>query len=197
MQDEDMNCGLTVAERDSLQQKLRELPDTMPPRAVWQRIEEQARAEGLVGRRPIPESVRWLAGAGIAAAVVMVVLNLPLTDPGLGTGEQVVDGGGHTVPEYDETADQMRLASINALMVQSQLLERDLMRLPTQPQVMRASTAATIEDLENRIAAIDYQLNHPRIRMTRAQEEHFWRERVRLMDSLLRLRYAQAQRMAF
>lgn len=196
MQD-DMNCGLTVAERDSLQRKLRDLPETMPPRAVWQRIEQQARAEGLVGRRPIPERMRWLAGAGIAAAVVMAVLNLPFAGSEFGAGQQAADGPGRTVPEYDETADQMRLASINALMVQSQLLERDLMRLPTQPQVMRASTAATIEDLERRIAAIDYQLNHPRIRMTRVQEENFWRARVRLMDSLLRLRYAQAQRMAF
>ena len=49
-QDETMNCGLNVAERDLLQMKLRQLSDTMPPRAVWARIEEQARAEGLLAQ---------------------------------------------------------------------------------------------------------------------------------------------------
>jgi hypothetical protein len=62
---------------------------------------------------------------------------------------------------------------------------------------MRAGTIATISDLEDRIAAIDYQLNDPTLRMTPEDRELFWRERVRLMNSLLALRYAQAQRAAF
>mgnify|MGYP000334936594 CR=1 FL=1 len=60
-----------------------------------------------------------------------------------------------------------------------------------------ASTMATIADLEDRIAAIDYQLNDPSIDMSDEDRELFWRERVRLMKSLLQLRYAQAQRAAF
>jgi hypothetical protein len=55
---------------------------------------------------------------------------------------------------------------------------------------------ATISDLEDRIAAIDYQLNDPAVQMTAEDRELFWRERVRLMKSLLQLRYAQAQRAA-
>lgn len=193
-----MNCGLTIVERDRLRHTLRELPETMPPRAVWQRIEQQARAEGLLKRPAIPERVRWAAGAGIAAAVVMLVLNLPNTTPPLAGDDALIAGTDlPTVPTYDETSEEMQVASINALMVQSQLLERDLRRLPYQPQVMRASTTATIDDLQSRIAAIDYQLNHPAIRMTREQQERYWRERVRLMDSLVRLRYAQAQRASF
>ena len=62
---------------------------------------------------------------------------------------------------------------------------------------MRASTTATISDLEDRIAAIDYQLNDPAVQMSDGDRELFWRERVRLMKSLLQLRYAQAQRTAF
>ena len=42
--DEEMICGLTVDERDSLLRELNELPDTMPPRIVWNRIREQAEA---------------------------------------------------------------------------------------------------------------------------------------------------------
>jgi hypothetical protein len=82
-------------------------------------------------------------------------------------------------------------------MVQSRQIERDLRSLPGQPSLVRASTAATIADLEDRIAAIDYWLNHPQVRVSSVQTEIYWRERVRLMNSLLNLRRAQAQRMAF
>lgn len=193
MQNDDMNCGLTVAERDRLQSTLKNLPDTMPPRVVWQRIEQQARAEGLVRRPPVSEKTRWIAGSGIAAAVVLAVLNFPATP---GTGENVLANEPMpTVPAYQQ--EEIYTNSINALMVKSQVLERDLRRMPASPQLMRASTAATIDDLQSRIAAIDYQLNHPGVRMTRREQEVYWRERVRLMDSLLQLRYAQMRRGSF
>ena len=186
----DMNCGLTIDERGSLREKLRELPDTLPPRAVWDRIEQQGRAEGLLRRPVIGAHARWFAGSGIAAAVVLAVLNLP-------AGERAA---GPTIADeaaYDPDSAGVLYDSINALMVQSQLLERDLRRLPGQPEIGRAETLATIDDLQNRIAAIDYRLNEPEGRLSPEQQEIFWRERVRLMDSLLRLRYAQAQRLSF
>ena len=82
-------------------------------------------------------------------------------------------------------------------MVESRQLENNLRSLPDEPRVMRAGTVATISDLEQRIAAIDYQLNDPEVQMTTEDRELFWRERVRLMKLLLQLRYAQAQRAAF
>ena len=48
--DEEMIDGLTVDDRDALRDGLRGLPDTMPPRAVWHRIREQAEAEGIGAR---------------------------------------------------------------------------------------------------------------------------------------------------
>lgn len=196
-QDEDMNFGLTIPERDTLFARLRELPDTVPPRAVWQRIEAQARAEGLLQSRRLPAGARWFGGAGLAAAVVLAVLNLP-NAANRGLPEQSAEAEVFpTVPEYSESADPASAVKINALMVQSQLLERDLRALPNQPRVMRAGTTATIADLQDRIAAIDYQLSSPASRMTAGEQEIFWRERVRLMDSLVRLRYAQAQRVSF
>ena len=201
MQEDEMNCGLTIAERDELQSALRALPETMPPRAVWERIEQQARAEGLLNnpmlKHGLSQPARWLAGSGVAAAVVLAVLTVPGPGPGDPATVATADGSLPTVPAYQENTDDVQLRSINALMVQSQVLERDLRRLPASPQVMRASTAATIDNLQTRIAAIDYQLNDPELRMTREQQEAFWRERVRLMDSLLQLRFAQSQRVSF
>jgi len=40
-------------------------------------------------------------------------------------------------------------------------------------------------------------LSHPELRLSPEQDQIYWRERVRLMNSLLRLRTAQAQRMSF
>ncbi len=56
---------------------------------------------------------------------------------------------------------------------------------------------ATISEIEDRIASIDYQLNDPTAEWAEGDKEIFWRERVRLMKLLLQLRYAQAQRAAF
>jgi hypothetical protein len=189
-QEDKMNIGLSVTQRDLLQSGLRELTDTTPPREVWQRIEAQARAEGLFRGRYF-ETAKWLTGTGIAAAVVLAVLNFPTTP--------VVDDGGQV---FDATpsaavADNTAPTNLRALMVQSQKIERDLRALPGRPSLVRASTAATIAELEDRISAIDYRLNHPAIRLSPVEAEIYWRERVRLMNSLLNLRRAQAQRMAF
>jgi hypothetical protein len=192
-QDETMNGVLSVDELERLKRGLEDLPDTMPPRVVWHRIREQARAEGLLSKPVLRLRARWLVGAGIAAAVVLTVLRLPgVLSPE--AGEQLA-----AEPEFRSTPQSTPSngQALHALMAQSQQLEQNLRAIPYQPRVMRASTVATISNLEDRIAAIDYQLNDPSIRMSPAQEQLFWRERVRLMDSLVKLRYAQAQRASF
>ena len=40
--DEEMIYGLTMEQRGDLRDSLAALPETMPPRAVWRRIKEQA-----------------------------------------------------------------------------------------------------------------------------------------------------------
>lgn len=191
-QDDEMSCALSVTERELLLAGLGELDDTVPPREVWKRIRTQAEAEGLLRRRFV-ESTKWFAGAGIAAAVVLAVLNIPLMTAVVDDGREAFDA----TPPVSVATNNSTPAELNALMVQSQQIERGLRSLPGQPSLMRADTAATIADLEDRIAAIDYWLNHPQARMSPEQAEFYWRERVRLMNSLLNLRTAQAQRMAF
>jgi hypothetical protein len=189
-QDETMNCGLGVKERDLLHARLRELPETMPPRAVWQRIESQARAEGLLAHS-LPPRFKWFFGTGVAAAIVLAAVNV--SGPLNGSDGEVFP----TVPAYTEQNSAINLTTLNALMVESQELEDDLRSLPSQPQLVRAGTAAMIAGLEEQIAAIDYRLSEDSIRMTHEQMELYWRERVRLMNLLVQLRAAQAQRNAF
>jgi hypothetical protein len=193
-QDETMNCGLGVRERELLFAGLRQLSETMPPRAVWQRIETQARAEGLLtgtrlsSRRPL---FKWIAGTGLAAAVVLAVIGV--APPSTDTDRAAFP----TVPAYTEQNNAVALTTLNALMVESQELEDNLRSLPSQPQLVRAGTAATIAGVEEQIAAIDYRLNDTSLRMSHEQMELYWRERVRLMNLLVQLRTAQAQRNAF
>jgi len=191
-QDDNVNIGLSMEQRELLQAKFRELPEMPPSREVWQRIDAQARAEGLFQGRYF-ETVKWLSGTGIAAAVVLAVLNFPTESPAPGGLEALTPS---PTPGFDaESANTP--SNLNVLQAQSQQIERDLRALPGQPRLVRASTAAAIVQLEDRIAAIDYRLNHPAARLSPIEAEIYWRERVRLMNSLLNLRRAQAQRLAF
>ena len=188
--DEEMICGLTADERSTLRAGLLGLPDTMPPRAVWHRIREQAEAEGLIKRPVARRPSTWYVGGSLAAAIVLAVLVIP----GMMTEEPVVYP---TIPDSVGSSSPIRLNTLQTLMTESRELEDNLRNLPAKPRVMRAGTAATIADLEDRIAAIDYQLNDPESQLSPEDEEIFWRERVRLMKLLVGMRYAQAQRTAF
>lgn len=187
--DEDMICGLTAEEHRRLSDDLRALPETMPPRDVWLRIREQAEAEGLISTSPLRRHSNWFAGAGLAASVLLAVLLVPVlvddTEPQFSA-----------VPQGDLT-NSMPVNVLETLMVESRQLESELRALPQEPRVVRLGTQATILELEDRISAIDYQLTDPDVSLTPEEVEIFWRERVRLMKSLVRLRYAQAQRTAF
>ncbi len=190
VKDEEMICGLTADERDALRQGLLGLPETMPPRAVWHRIREQAEADGLIAKSVATRPTTWYLGGSIAAAILLAVLVVP----GMLGDEPVVYP---TTPENVGSSSPIRLNTLQTLMTESRELEDSLRDLPTQPRVMRAGTAATIANLEDRIASIDYQLNDPESRLSPEDEEIFWRERVRLMKLLVGMRYAQAQRTAF
>ena len=188
--DEEMICGLTADERSALRDGLLSLPDTMPPRAVWHRIREQAEAEGLIARPAARRPSTWYVGGGLAAAILLAVLVVP----GMVVDEPVVYS---TVPDTVGSSSPIRLNTLQTLMTESRELEDNLRNLPAKPRVMRAGTAATIASIEDRIAAIDYQLNDPGSQLSPDDEEIFWRERVRLMKLLVDMRYAQAQRTAF
>jgi hypothetical protein len=188
--DKEMIFGLTEDERDLLQQGLRGLPDVMPPRAVWHRIREQAEAEGLIKTGVMRRPMTWNSGLGLAAAVALAAILVPvmMNSP---------EPGGITEPPVSQSANDMQLNALQSLMVESRQLESDLRSLPEEPRVRQAGMVATISEIEDRIAAIDYQLNDTSVTMTDQDKQIFWRERVRLMKLLVGLRYAQAQRAGY
>ena len=98
---------------------------------------------------------------------------------------------------------------VRALQQRSQYMERLISGMPRRGWVARADTAGVIAELEDRIAAVDYQLNraeslkagldrrespaagnHPRYE--RADAPDLWRRRVEYMDQLVRARYVEA-----
>ena len=188
--EEEMICALTADEHEVLRRELKGLPDTMPPRAVWHRIREQAEAEGLIKRRAMRRPSTWYGGVGLAAAVALAAVIVPAVLNSL-------QPDSFTEPQTSALTNSDEVNALQALMVESRQLESDLRSLPDEPRVMQMSTVATLSDIEERIAAIDYQLNDPGVQMTPDEVHIFWRERVRLMKSLVHLRYAQAQRTAF
>ena len=189
--DAEMICGLTADEHGVLRRELRMLPETMPPRAVWDRIREQAEAEGLFRQDYLRKPMNWYSGVGLAAAIVFAAVLVPVMMNSPSTPTAV------TVPQNSQVSNSTEVNALQALMVESRQLESDLRSLPAEPRVMQAGTVATISDIKDRVAAIDYQLTDPDIQMTSEETEIFWHERVRLMKLLVRLRYAQAQRSAY
>ena len=181
-QDEEMICALTADEYLALKNGLRELPQTMPPREVWNRIREQAQAEGLLAT---PKSYKNRYAVIALAAIVMTF------------GRGIEQPAHPVVPPMSATSNANDLSDLRALMVESRQLERDLRALPDAPRVAQAGTVATLGELQDRIAAIDYQLNDPDAYLSPEDRNIFWRERVRMMKLLLQLRYAQAQRTAY
>ncbi len=164
--DDEMICALTADEQAALDRELNALPDTMPPRAVWQRIREQAEAEGLVVGRTLRKRATWYTGVGVAAAALVAAFMLP----GL-VGDR--SASMPTVPSEMSPESDVPLNTLQALMTESRQLESSLRALPAAPRVQRASTMATISDLEDRIAAIDHQLNDPSVQMSDADRELF------------------------
>ena len=173
-------CGDEVDRLDLLGQQLRKLPALEPRQTLW---------EGVAARVIDPPRPRfpWGQWAAVAASCVLAV-GLVMRDPGSGPVEE---GPGDS-PPFAEIVPSAP-ASIPGVdyVAQSRQLEATLRALPAAPRVTRASTAGTIADLEDRIAMIDLKLSYPGL--SADGRRALWEQRVRLMRTLVRVRYAQAR----
>jgi hypothetical protein len=179
-------CALCTRELQQLslaRAALRRMPQIDAPAESWSRIQQRAAAPSGRG-----SPRRWWSAAAAIAAVAVIVVALARREeeqPAFADIETLQPGAGRGEP-------------VAALVERSQELERMLQSLPERPRIERVSTVATIDVLEQRIQWLDFQLSYaPEESLDDVQARRLWRERVELMDSLVKVRYAEAGRTSF
>jgi hypothetical protein len=158
-------CSFELTHLARVKYDLRQLPGFEPPLRTWLAVREQL--EGTPRRRA-PTRPLWAFAFFDHGAVP--------TRPGL--AQQSVTRESDTV---------------KTLIGRSQRLEAILHTLPPRPNVERAGTSATIDDLQASIQRVDAQLSDPvRSTLDRDRTERLWSARVELLNSLVHVRYAEA-----
>jgi hypothetical protein len=160
---------------DLISAQLRRLPAFAAPAGSWAPIEQRL-------QHAVPRPAHWFGSFGALAASVCTV-GVALVWMSTRAPGRLTSGVGAAVTDIDQ------------LMQHSQWLEATLQRLPERPALERASTAAVIDELQNRIQLLDAQLTYGSgLAADNSQQRSMWNERVRLLNSLVDVRYAEALR---
>ena len=141
-------------------------------------------------QQQIQRGRQFRAGASVAiaaSAAVIAVLIVFARHP------QRIDDRSESQASVAATAVKPALA---LLVIRSQDLESRLRRMPSRPSVERASTTITIDSLQSRIQWVDYQLSLAIDANSNEHATQLWQDRIHLMDSLVKVRYAETQRFA-
>ena len=168
-------CTEQLRKLSLAQTQLRALPQLEPPDASWGEIQSRLASPARRGR--------YMPGR-IAATLALMVLSA-ITFVALRDDDEQI------------AAEQSELEPLDPppvaeLVAQSRQLEDLLQRLPDRPRIERVSTAATIDTIEQRIQWLDFQLtNAAEHDLNEEQSRRLWSERVALMDSLVKVRYAE------
>jgi len=140
---------------------------------------------------------QWPLRGAIAAtvAVIAVLAVRSLEEPGEPAPVAIV------AENPVSTADSPALggaAAYTSLTSESARLERMLNEIPYRPRLVNAGTATMISGLEDRIGQVDQVLMYTSVNgLQPEQTVALWQERVDLMNALLQVRYAEAQRFGF
>ena len=181
-------CHNELQRLTDLQQCLRELPEIDPPDVDWDRIASKA-------RKPRVQMQRVLTWSVAATLLVAVWLAGSFTER---DSETVANQLANQVTDVQESLSVNTVANVNdgfaidELIEQSQRLETVLQHMPQRPQMVRAGTDTTIQSLRNSIAMVDYTLSQPQASLDESQSRLLWQQRVGLMDSLVKVRFAEA-----
>lgn len=165
-------CPQCQAELERLHQRvarLKALPPLRPGRDRWPETAARFRAER--GRR----RARFAGLTGLAAAASVAVA-LAIGRPG-------------TAPA-DPTAEQLQEA-----MIRSQALETALGAYNPDARVLDGRTARMAQELEERIARVDRELEATELLRQQARDQELlrlWRERVGLLDALVDVHVTRA-----
>ena len=172
-------CREALAGLERRTHALRELPQLDAPDGSWQRIRDAM-------ERPAAR-IDYRRTFAVAASVIAVL------------SISIAFIAGRENAAIVATPDELPLViEVPQLVARSQQLEGLLEVLPARPRVERVSTAATIDTIEERIQWLDFQLSSaPDVVLNEEQRRQLWSERVMLMDSLVKVRYAEAGRVSF
>ena len=181
----------------STQRALQALPELQPPPGVFERVRAQLAARGKP--TPVTDAWQWpLRGAiaaSVAVAAIWVAGRMPDAAPDNAAAPATIVAEQTQRPQV---APLLGTPAYASLVEESARLERALDGIRYRPRVVRASTAATIDGLEDRIAWIDEQLMFaPTLGLRASDRQALYGQRVELMNALVQIRYAEAQRFAF
>jgi hypothetical protein len=184
-------CSARLRRLAVMRERLQNLPQSEPPGDSWEHIRT---------RFVQPRSHDSRRGARVVAGVAVGAVFL--------IGAVMMIRGQNDAPEAPLQADDPpqvaapgnvgQVTQVADLVAQSQHLDYLLQSLPERPHIERVSTAATIDTIEERIAWLDFQLSDtPARALSDEQARRLWSERVELMDSLVKVRYAEAGHSTF
>jgi hypothetical protein len=169
------SCAAQLTSLATTREQLRSLPMLDPPTELWTRISERLTDIDMRRSRMGPVLISVAAASVVAVAVGITYWYVP--------------------HESNATmqSDNKAQAELSVLVERSQRLEAALGALPQRPSVERVATAANIDGIEQRIQWLDFHLTAANDSLDQAQTQQLWQERVNLMDSLVKLRYAEAR----
>jgi len=172
-------CAAELARAESLQESLRALAP-VPDAGTdgWAEVQSRlgaARSKGSLAARVAP----YAAAASVVALALFAALRWTEAP----------------APEASKPAPLIVLdtESLDQLRSRSQELEALLAALPQRPAVARAGTSVPIESLEAQVQWLDHQLTLAGAAGQATETEQLWRDRVEAMNSLVQLRYVEAQ----
>jgi hypothetical protein len=165
-------CAVCRGELERLHQRvarLKALPALRPSRDRWHGVRDRLRAE----RRRHRARFAGLAGLAAAAsvAVALGVSTIRQPEPGLTPAE------------------------IERAMVRSQALESALDGIDPESRVLDGRTAGIAQELEDRIARVDRELEMVELMEQQSRDAELlrlWRERVGLLDALVDVHVTRA-----
>lgn len=171
-----------VDEYLSLTERLRALPQVASDPDGWMDLQRRLVLRVHRSRRQT-QVARFAAAASVAALGLFATLRFlefrPAAEP---------------YPDASTVATAVAEDRIQSLRARSQALEELLAAMPSRPAVERAGTSLPIDTLEGEVQWLDHQLSLAGSAGGAAPEaERLWRDRVEVMNSLVQLRYVEAQ----
>lgn len=177
---------LRVDRQEDIARRLRGLPQETPQPYDWAQFQRRAREYSQDAARGDEINRKF---AALAAAIVLAVVGLAtwarLSHPDMLS--QVVT---HHPSAHDSGA---RVATSEQRVARADAAEVWLARLPSDPVVVRVGTRAVVTGLEDEIAQLDDYLSAARVEGVQpAKLADVEQQRALLVDSLVRVRYAEA-----